>query len=39
MDAINPAHGSLLRVNSPYHGIFSNFVSFISFSCKVGQVG
>ena len=24
MDAINPAHGSLLRVNSPHHGIFSN---------------
>jgi len=22
-DALNPAHGSLLRVNSPSHGIFS----------------
>ena len=26
-DAINPAHGSLLRVNSPSHGIFSNLVN------------
>ena len=26
MDAINPAHGSLLRVNSPSHGIFSNII-------------
>ena len=23
LDAINPAHGSILRVNSPSHGIFS----------------
>ena len=28
-DAINPAHGSLLRVNSPSHEIFSNRVLVI----------
>ena len=26
-DALNPAHGSLLRVNSPSHEIFSNSIN------------
>ena len=28
LDAINPAHRSLLRLNSPSHGIFSLFLNF-----------
>ena len=33
-DAINPAHGSLLRVNSPSHGIFSFNFTVTLFSCS-----
>lgn len=37
MDAINPAHGSVLRVNSPSLGIFSlhpTFVTLGSSACR-----
>ena len=40
MDAINPAHGSVLRVNSPSLGIFSLlFPILITFVRRNGAVG
>jgi len=36
-DALNPAHGSLLRVNSPSDGIFSNYLSAISIPCPLQE--